>query len=127
MNGTKMAGKKKTLVLGASVKEERYSNKAIRWLREREIPVIAVGRSEGQVLDVPIVKDIPADTAVHTVTMYLNEKNQAQWQDRILALKPKRIIFNPGAENAAFSQEAEKAGIETLDACTLVMLTTKQF
>ncbi|HMN06867.1 MAG TPA: CoA-binding protein [Flavobacteriales bacterium] len=122
-----MATEKKTLVLGASMKEDRYSNKAIRDLRQHGHPVVAVGLREGEVLDVPIVKDIPAGTVVDTVTIYLGEKNQNVWEDRVLALKPKRIIFNPGAENPAFEKKAEAAGIEVLEACTLVMLRTGQF
>lgn len=118
---------KLTLVLGASLKPDRYSNRAIRELRKHDHPVIAVGLREGVVGNIPIVKAIPADIQVDTVTMYLNLDNQKAWEKQVLALHPKRIIFNPGAENAAFAEEAEAAGIETLDACTLVMLSTGQF
>lgn len=116
-----------TLVLGASLKPERYSHMAILNLRRHGQAVIAVGLREGQVADVPVVKDIPADAAVHTVTMYLNAQNQEPWQQRILAMRPKRIIFNPGAENPAFEKAAEATGIEVLEACTLVMLNTGQY
>lgn len=109
------------------MKEERYSNMAIRSLRKHGQPVVAVGLREGQVGDVPIVKDIPQGSRFDTVTMYLNAHNQQQWEARILALKPKRIIFNPGAENPVFAQKAEAQGVETLEACTLVMLNTGQF
>ena len=116
-----------TLVLGASLKEERYSNMAIRSLRKHGRSVVAVGLREGRIEDVPVVKDIPPQTSIHTVTLYLNRHNQAFWQERILALKPKRIIFNPGAENSAFAKEAEARGIEAIEACTLVMLSTGQY
>lgn len=122
-----MATEKKTLVLGASLKEERYSNKAIRDLRKYGHPVVAVGLREGQVLDVPIVKDIPPGTDVDTVTMYLNAHNQEPWEARILGLHPKRIIFNPGAENPVFARKARAEGIATEEACTLVLLHTGQF
>ncbi len=116
-----------TLVMGASLKEDRYSNKAVRSLRRHGIPVMAVGLREGQVEDVHIAKDLPADAGVHTVTMYLNAHNQAPWEERILALWPKRIIFNPGAENEAFGRKAQAQGVEVLEACTLVLLSTGQF
>lgn len=122
-----MPTEKRTLVLGASLKEERYSNKAIRDLRKYGHPVVAVGLREGEVLDVPIVKDIPPGTAVDTVTVYLNAHNQEPWEARILALKPKRVIFNPGAENPGFERKVEAAGIEAMEACTLVLLHTGQF
>lgn len=122
-----MAMEKRTLLLGASLKEERYSNMAIRSLRTHGLPVVAVGLKEGRVGDVHIEKDVPAGLHVDTVTMYLNAHNQEPWQARILAMKPKRIIFNPGAENPAFERAAQAAGIETLEACTLVMLRTGQY
>ena len=113
--------------MGASLKPDRYSNRAIRALRQHGHPVVAVGLREGTVEDVPLVKAIPPAAKVDTVTMYLNEDNQAEWEEQLIALHPRRIIFNPGAENPAFAKKAEAAGIETLEACTLVMLSTGQF
>jgi predicted CoA-binding protein len=71
---------------------------------------------------VEILTDLPQGTTVHTVTVYLNAGNQQVWHDRILALSPARVIFNPGAENAALSRAAEAQGIEVVEGCTLVML-----
>ncbi len=116
-----------TLVMGASLKEDRYSNRAIHALRQHGHPVVAVGLREGTVDDVPLAKAIPQGTKVDTVTMYLNADNQAMWEDQLISLRPRRIIFNPGAENPAFAKKAEAAGIDTLEACTLVMLSTGQF
>lgn len=122
-----MEKKHPTLVMGASLKEDRYSNRAIRALRKHGHPVMAVGLREGKVEDVPILKTISPESQVDTVTMYLNADNQAVWEDQLISLMPRRIIFNPGAENPAFAKKAEAAGIETLEACTLVMLGTGQF
>ncbi|HEX2617506.1 MAG TPA: CoA-binding protein [Flavobacteriales bacterium] len=116
-----------TLVLGASLNEARYSNLAVKTLRAHAQPVLAVGLREGVIGDTPIVKDIPAGTQVHTVTLYLNAANQERWIDRILALKPARIIFNPGAENPELADRAAAAGIAVEEACTLVMLRTGQY
>jgi len=90
-------------------------------------PVIAVGLREGMVGDVPIVTWIPENASIGTVTLYLNAHNQETWRDRLLALKPTRIIFNPGAENPALAKDAQAFGIEVLEACTLVMLSTGQY
>jgi predicted CoA-binding protein len=116
-----------TLVLGASPKGERYSNMAVRRLREHGFPVIAVGRREGAIDGQPIVTTVPEGAVVHTVTLYLNAHNQGTWIGQILALTPKRIIFNPGAENPELARAAEAQGIEVLEACTLVMLGTGQY
>ena len=64
---------------------------------------------------------------MHTVTLYLNPDHQKEYYDYILSLHPRRIIFNPGAENEALQRIANEKGIETLEACTLVLLSTGQY
>jgi predicted CoA-binding protein len=116
-----------TLVLGASTKPHRYSFKAIERLRSYGHPVSAISRKEGRVVDVDFQIGEPKLEDVHTVTIYIAERHQAEEIDYILSLAPKRIIFNPGAENSAFYAQAKKEGIEVLEACTLVLLSTGQF
>ena len=69
---------------------------------------------------------VPMDD-IDTVTLYLNPTNQKPYYDYILSLKPRRIIFNPGAENEELELMAKNNGIKTLEACTLVMLSTSQY
>ncbi len=64
---------------------------------------------------------------VDTVTMYVGAAISAGLQDKLVALKPRRVIFNPGAENAVLSEALQKAGIACEEACTLVLLNTGQF
>ena len=118
---------KHTLVLGASENTERYANKAVRKLREYGHQVTAVGLRRAAIGDVPIETSIPLGSSINTVTLYLGMRNQVQWEQLILQLAPKRIIFNPGAENPDFARKAEEQGIEVLEACTLVMLGTGQY
>ena len=117
----------KTLVLGASTNPERYSYKAIRSLRSHGHEVIAVGLREGMVADVAINKGRPLPENVDTVTLYMSQKNQEQFYDYILSLKPRRIIYNPGAENPELEMLAQENGIQNMEACTLVLLATNQF
>src|SRR5215212_4471375 len=91
--------KKKTLVLGASDNPARYSYLAIQRLRNHEHPVVAIGKKNTQVGDVAIANDKKPFDNINTVTFYLNPFHQKEYYDYILSLKPKRIIFNPGAEN----------------------------
>lgn len=114
--------KKPTLVLGASPKPERHSNRAIVTLRQYNHPVFAVGNKVDQVGDVEIQRDFP-NTEIDTVTMYLSARNQEMYYDEILKLNPKRVIFNPGAENPDFTRVLNDKGIETENACTLVLLS----
>jgi predicted CoA-binding protein len=118
---------KKTLVLGASDNPSRYSYLAINRLRQRGHPVVAIGRRVGNVSDVALIKDKIAVDDIDTVTLYLNNKHQQEYHDYILSLKPKRIIFNPGAENPELEKLAEENWIETMEACTLVLLSTGQY
>ena len=115
------------LVLGASTNEERYSNRAIKMLLQYHHTVFAIGKREGKVANVEIKKGPVFFEHIHTVTLYLNPKNQEEYLDYILSLKPKRVIFNPGSENLELKKLLATNKIEFEDACTLVMLRTGQF
>lgn len=118
---------KKTLVLGASENPNRYSNRAIHSLRGKNHPVVALGKKEGSVEDVKIHKTDQGWDDIDTVTLYLNSNNQKQYYDQILEWRPSRIIFNPGAENPELEKLARDNGIETENACTLVMLSSGHY
>lgn len=122
-----MNAKKKTLVLGASDNPSRYSYLALHRLKSHGHPVVAIGKKPGMVAEVPIEKEKKNFDNVDTVTLYLNPAHQKLYYDYIVSLKPKRIIFNPGAENDELSDLAIKNGIEPMEACTLVLLATGQY
>lgn len=120
--------KHKTLVLGATENPSRYANMAIRKLRNYGHEVAAVGRREGEVLDVPIETDVATHTDdIDTVTLYLNPNNQQPYYDYLLSLNPRRVIFNPGTENPELENKLRAIGTEPIEACTLVMLSTGQY
>jgi len=122
-----MNEQKKTLVLGASDNPARYSYLAIQRLRKHNHPVVAIGRKNTKVADVNIDKEkIPA-MDVDTVTLYLNPSHQQEYYDYIISLNPKRIIFNPGTENDKLVELAKEKNIQTMEACTLVLLSTGQY
>ncbi len=118
---------KKTVVIGASENPERYSYRVVVNLSKHGDEVIAVGIKDGMIENIPITKEKIFTPNVDTVTMYVGKQNQPAWYDYVLSLKPKRIIFNPGAENEEFAQLAKSKGIEVLEACTLVMLSVGNY
>ena len=118
---------KKTLVLGASLKPNRYSNLAIQRLRNYKHPVVGIGLREGKVADVEIKTNLMPFKDVDTVTLYLNPQRQKAYYEYLIALAPNRIIFNPGTENSEFQNILKQRGIDYLEACTLVMLSTGQY
>lgn len=119
--------KKKTLVLGASENPSRYSNLAINRLLSYGHPVVAIGRKHSFVKNLEINTEKINWTGVDTVTLYLNPSHQPEFYDYILSLNPKRIIFNPGTENDDLVALAKEKGIQTIEACTLVLLSTNQY
>jgi uncharacterized protein len=118
----KSENKKKILVIGASIKAERYSNKAIRLLDEYGHEVVALAKRKGTVLNIPIQTKFPLNENVHTVTLYVSPVHQLEYYDLLIELKPERVIFNPGTENDELKKKLNAAGIKTIEGCTLVML-----
>ncbi len=122
-----MQQSKKTLVVGASEKSQRYSNKAIQKLLRYGHEVVPLAPRPGQVAGVPFVTGYPEVKGIHTITLYIGPVRQSAFYEYLLSLKPKRIIFNPGTENDVFQQRAEEQGIEVVEDCTLVMLETGMY
>ncbi len=118
---------KKTLVIGASGNPARYSHMAVNRLRGKGHAVVAIGLTPVRVGDVDVDTIKKGFTDVDTVTLYLRPSLQKEYYDYILSLHPRRIIFNPGTENTEFEQLARAKGIQALEACTLVLLSTGQY
>ncbi|GGH80451.1 hypothetical protein HNQ91_004834 [Filimonas zeae] len=118
---------KHTVVLGASDNPQRYSYLAVNRLASYNHPVTAIGKKNGAIGSIPVITEHPQLDDVDTITLYLSAANQKAYYDYILSLHPKRLIFNPGAENPELEQLALKNNIEPLEACTLVMLNTGQY
>ncbi|CAM4086833.1 CoA-binding protein [Flavobacterium sinopsychrotolerans] len=122
-----MIKNKKTLVLGATTKPERYAFKAVNMLVEKGHSVLALGQNAGEVAGVKIqTKAIPLKN-IDTVTLYLNPTRQRDYYNYIVEAKPKRVIFNPGTENPEFYQLLKLNDIKVEVACTLVLLATNQY
>lgn len=118
---------KQTLVIGASLKPERYSNIAIHRLVDAGHQVVAFGLKEGTVAGVAIDTNLMPYKDIDTVTLYLNAERQKPFYDYIISLNPERIIFNPGTENPEFQNILKQQGMYFEEACTLVLLGTNQY
>jgi len=116
-------------VLGASPDPDRYSNKAVRMLREHGHRVVPVNPGHPVIEGLPAVPDLPAipSGSIDTVTMYVGATRSNHMAAALLNLRPKRVIFNPGAENPGLAGTLSAAGILVEEACTLVLLQTGQF
>ena len=118
---------KKTLIVGATEKPGRYANLAAHSLLRHGHDLELIGLKAGQIDGHPIRTGQPELKDIDTVTMYVGSRNQPPLYDYIKSLKPRRVIFNPGAENPEFERELRAEGIEPIDACTLVMLSVGMY
>jgi hypothetical protein len=118
---------KKTLVLGASTKSDRYSFKAVMLLQKNGHNVVPLGFEHGTIGNAEIITNWENYNDIDTITLYLNPNRQKQYYNYIVEQKPKRVIFNPGTENDELEQLLVENNITYLEACTLVLLTTGQY
>jgi uncharacterized protein len=115
------------LVIGASTNPDRYSYKAIIKLLQSHHQVSAIGLKPEILQGVTFNVGFPELIEVDTVSLYLNPHRQESYYDYILQLKPRRVIFNPGTENEDFLEKLQQNNIDTVEACTLVMLSIGNF
>jgi predicted CoA-binding protein len=125
---------KPTLVLGVSLKPIRYSHLAVQRLQKHNHPIIAVGLRSGDIdgqevmtFESAFAKAETHRNTIDTVTLYISPRRQDPYMDYVVSLKPKRVIFNPGTENAEFYARLKENNISFEIACTLVLLGTNQY
>jgi predicted CoA-binding protein len=116
-------------VLGASPKPDRYANQAVRLLLRHGHTVAPVNPAYPEIEGLQAVPDLEAlaDGDVDTVTVYMNPGRTRGLAPALVGTGARRVIFNPGTESPELEAELRDAGVEVLEACTLVMLNTGQF
>jgi len=118
---------KKTLVLGASTTPSKYSNIAINRLVDNNFDVVAIGAKESSIKGIKIYSNQKKFEDIDTVSLYLNAKNQKNYYNYIVELNPRRVIFNPGAENEEFEKTLSLNNIAFERSCTLVLLSIGEY
>ena len=120
--------KQRVVVVGASPKPERYSNRAVRLLVQHGHDVVPINPTESTIEGLPVTPKLELLSGhVDTVTVYVSAQISSAMEEAITNLQPGRVIFNPGAENPTPRETLNAKGIETEEACTLVLLNTNQF
>lgn len=118
----------RVVVLGASHKPERYSNQAVRLLQEFGHEVIPVHPKLEEVEGIKVANSLnDIEGNIDTLTLYVGAERSSALTEAVLRLKPGRVIFNPGSENAELERRLNSADIPFEHACTLVLLRTAQF
>ena len=120
--------KERVVIMGASNNPERYSHRALLLLQKHGHEVVPVHPKLAEIEGILVVADVGLISGpVDTVTMYVGAAISSGLQEKLFALKPGRVIFNPGAENPSLEQLATSQGITCQNACTLVLLATGQY
>lgn len=119
--------KGKTLIIGATTNPGRYAYTAAHLLTQMGNTIVQIGLREGEVAGVPISKEKEIYKDIDTVTLYVGPRNQPEYYDYIVSLRPRRVIFNPGTENVEFESRLAREGIQPIESCTLVMLATGKY
>lgn len=114
---------KRTLIIGATTNPNRYAYMAANRLLDHNYPIDLLGIKKGVIRNVTIKPKEDIEGTFDTVTLYVGPARQSEYIDFVVALKPKRVIFNPGTWNDEFVNKLESNKIEAVDACTLVMLS----
>lgn len=115
-------------VLGASAKEKRYSHQAVLRLQEAGHEVFPIHPTLAEIATLQVYPDLSSLPGnIDTVTVYLSAAHSSPLTEQLCQLHPRRVIFNPGAENPSLAEKLHSAGIIVQEACTLVLLKTSQF
>lgn len=120
---------KKTVIIGATTNPSRFAYLAAERLLEHRFEFIPVGIKKGYVFGKEILdlREQPEISDVDTITLYINPAHQREWYSYFTKLNPRRVIFNPGTENHELEKLLAERNIESLEACTLVMLGSGQY
>lgn len=117
----------KTLIVGASPNPDRYAHRAALKLLQHGHEVVLLGLQHGEVAGHPILTGHPELADIDTVTLYVGPRNSGEYADYLKKIRPRRVIFNPGAENPDLAATLRANGIEPVEACTLVMLSVGSY
>lgn len=116
------------VILGASPKADRYSNKALKLLRNHGHRVIPVHPAIDEIDGLAVYRSLrEIEEQIDTLTLYVPPDRSEALAEDILRLHPKRVIFNPGTESSYLEGRLSDGNIPCVFDCTLVMLDSGRF
>eukprot|EP01129_Flabellula_baltica_P002055 TRINITY_DN11915_c0_g1_i1.p1 TRINITY_DN11915_c0_g1~~TRINITY_DN11915_c0_g1_i1.p1 ORF type:complete len:159 (-),score=21.75 TRINITY_DN11915_c0_g1_i1:25-474(-) len=115
-------------VLGASDNPERFSNKAVKLLTEKGHHVIPIHPTLTEIDGIQVhTKLADSPVPIDTISVYLRPNISEPLADEMMAVNPRRVIFNPGTESTVLKETLTQNGIDVVEQCTLVMLRNGVF
>jgi len=108
-------------VVGASSDRGKYGNKAVRAYRRQGWTVYPVNRQEKEIEGLPAyrsIEELPGP--VDRFSLYVPPAVGVTLLGAIVAHGPAELWVNPGAESDALLAEAERLGLNPIQACSIV-------
>jgi len=108
-------------ILGASADRAKFGNKAVRAFHQRGFTVWPVNPKETEIEGLPAfrsIADVPARP--HMVSVYLPPPVLLKVLPDIAAKGCDELWLNPGTESPEVLAEAERLGLNVVQACSIV-------
>jgi hypothetical protein len=112
---------KTVAIIGASNDRSKYGNKAVRAFLEQGYKVYPVNPKETEIEGLPVFKsiaDVPGRPDM--VSVYLPPEIMLSLLPEIAAKGCDELWINPGAESDEVIAEAERLGLNVIQACSIV-------
>jgi uncharacterized protein len=112
-------------ILGASADRSKFGNKAVRAFLARGYTVYPVNPKGGDVEGLPVHKslaDIPAAVKLDRISVYLPPAVGLKTLPEIANRGCGELWLNPGSESEELVEAAEKAGLNVIQACSIVTI-----
>ncbi len=116
---------KTVAIIGASSDRNKFGNKAVRAFHEQGYDVYPVNPKETEIEGLPACKSI-ADVPVRPemISVYVPPPVLLKLLPEIAKKGCDELWLNPGAESDEVLAEAERLGLNTIQACSIVGICT---
>jgi predicted CoA-binding protein len=115
------AGVKTIAIIGASSDRQKFGNKAVRAFRQQGYMVYPVNPKESEIEGLPSfksIRDVPVRPQM--VSVYLPPQVLLKVLPDIAARGCDELWLNPGTESDEVLGEAERLGLNVVQACSIV-------
>jgi predicted CoA-binding protein len=112
---------KSAAIIGASSDRSKYGNKAVRAFLQQGYKVYPVNLTEPEIEGLPVFRsigDIPERPDM--VSVYVRPEVVLELLPEIAAKGCDELWLNPGAESDEVIAEAERLGLNVIQACSIV-------
>jgi uncharacterized protein len=112
---------KRVAIIGASKDRNKYGNKAVRAFLQQGYQVYPVNLTETEIEGLPAfqsIRDVPGRPDM--VSVYVHPEVLLELLPEIAAKGCDELWINPGAESDGVIAEAERLGLNVIQACSIV-------